>query len=113
LNHPFPAQATEAELDDARRAYDAAKKHIQAAFATYLRGNEERQARRSLGILDERYSRHQTRLELLFAGNACERSSLARLPENLVEHVAGYITMTDHDLHIACSRNATPPDGLA
>ena len=110
--HAAPS-ATEAELDDARRAYDAAKKHIQAAFATYLRGNEERQARRSLGILDERYSRHQTRLELLFAGNACERSSLARLPENLVEHVAGYITMTDHDLHIACSRNATPPDGLA
>ena len=66
-----------------------------------------------MGILDERYSRHQTRLELLFAGNACERSSLARLPENLVEHVAGYITMTDHDLHIACSRNATPPDGRA
>ena len=102
-------QATLASIASAQKAYNDAHVNIQANLATYLRGNEERKARRSLGILDERYSRHQNRLELLYAGTFNDNSPLAKLGLDLVDHVAGYLTMTDHEIQIASSRNATPP----
>ena len=41
------------------------------------------------------HGNQQEQLSLLFTGNGCERSNLIRLPENVVEHVADYVTLAN------------------
>ena len=43
------------------------------------------------------HGNQQDQLSLLFTGNGCERSNLIRLPENVVEHVADYVTLDRDD----------------
>jgi selenocysteine lyase/cysteine desulfurase len=43
------------------------------------------------------HGNQQEQLSLLFTGNGCERSNLIRLPENVVEHVADYVTLDRDD----------------
>lgn len=94
-------------VSSARATYDGARKHIMVAYTTYVRGNEERRARRDLGILDERFERHQARLGLLYWGAGCGRSPLSRLAPDCLDVIADYITMADHDLAVAAARHAT------